>query len=110
MDIAALNVRIMFQKSSTVADAIGNRKSIWTDYYGCYASVSGEDGSESETAGVTVDNAEIAFSVRFCKAVSAVTTTGYRIIFQDELYDIVSINHLNFKKKALKFRCRKARR
>ena len=110
MDIGALRVKIMFQKSSTVVDRIGNRKSEWVDYYGCHATVSGENGSESETAGITVDNAGIAFTVRFCLAVSAVNVTGYRILFQEELYDIVAIDHLQFKKNALKFRCRKVRR
>ena len=110
MDISAFRVKIMFQKSSTVVDRIGNRKSEWADYYSCHATVGGEDGYESETAGVTVDNGEIAFTVRFCLAVSVINVTGYRILFQGELYDIISIDHLHFKKNALKFRCRKVRR
>ena len=110
MDIGALNVKIMFQHSSTVVDEIGNRKSKWEDYYGCHATVSGEYGSESEKAGVTVDNADTSFTVRFCLAASAVDIKGYRILFQGEVYDIVAIDHLHFKKNALKFRCRKARR
>ena len=33
MDIAAMNARITFQKCNVVADQIGNRKSMWTDYH-----------------------------------------------------------------------------
>ena len=46
MDIALLNVRITVQKNETVVDAIGNHKNNWTDYHTCFATVSGEGGSE----------------------------------------------------------------
>ena len=110
MKVAAMGVKILFQKNSTVVNNIGNHRSQWADYYECHAAVSGEDGAEDETAGVTVDNADISFTVRFCKAAGAVTVTGFRIVFLGELYDIVAIDHLRFRKRALKFKCRKARR
>ena len=34
----------------------------------------------------------------------------YRIALRDELYDIVNVDHMNYKKKLLKFSCRKVRR
>lgn len=46
MDIALLNVKITVQKNETVVDAIGNHKNTWTDYHTCFATVSGEGGSE----------------------------------------------------------------
>lgn len=109
MEIAALNVKIMFQRNTPVADHIGNHRNVWTDYYGCHATVNGEGGAESTEAGTTTDHAQIAFTVRFCRAASRVDTTGYRVLFQGEPYNILSIDHLNYKKKALKFRCRKER-
>ena len=36
MDVAAMNVRIMFQKNEMVSDAIGNHENVWTDYYSCH--------------------------------------------------------------------------
>lgn len=110
MDIAALNVKIMFQKSETVVDGIGNHKTVWKDYFSCHATVSGEGGTENAVAGQTVENVDIQFTVRFCNAVNAVTPTGYRIVFQEELYNILSIDHLRFKRNALKFKCEKVRR
>ena len=50
MDIALLNVRIIFQKNETVVDRFGNHKNEWTDYYSCHATVSGESGSETSVA------------------------------------------------------------
>lgn len=110
MDIAALNVKIMFQKSETVVDGIGNHKTVWKDYFPCHATVSGEGGTENVVAGQTVENVDIQFTVRFCNAVNAVTPTGYRIVFQEELYNILAIDHLRFKRNALKFKCEKVRR
>lgn len=109
MESAALNVKIMFQRNMPAADRIGNHRNEWADYYACHATVSGEGGTESTQAGVTTDRAEISFTVRFCRAADRVETTGYRIMFQGKAYDILSIDHLNYKKKALKFRCRKER-
>ena len=59
---------------------------------------------------MTVAEADIAFTVRFCKRAAEVTADGFRILFQGEIYNIVAVDHMNYKKKALKFRCEKARR
>ena len=96
MEITLLNVKVTFQKNSVVADDIGNRKNVWEDYYTCHATVSGEGGQEKAAAGLTVAESDIAFTVR--------------ILFQGEIYNIAAVDHMNYKKKALKFRCEKARR
>lgn len=110
MEIALLNVKITFQKNSVVADDIGNRRNIWEDYYTCHATVSGEGGQEKAAAGLTVAESDIAFTVRFCKQAAEATPDGFRILFDGEVYNIVSVDHMNYRKKALKFRCEKARR
>ena len=110
MDIALMNVRITIQKNKTVVDAIGNHKSQWSDYYSCFATVSGEGGSEKAVAGLIVDDSDISFTVRYCKALSNVESTKYRISFNDAIYNIVSIDHNNFKKKSIKFKCEKVRK
>ena len=95
MEIALLNVKITFQKNSVVSDAIGNRKNIWTDYYTCHATVSGEGGDEKAAAGLTVVESDLAFTVRFCKRAAEVTVDGFRIVFNGETYNIVSVDHMN---------------
>lgn len=110
MDIAALNVKILFQKCEVIVDAVGNHRNEWTDYYGCHATVSNEGGTEDAVAGLVVDKADIAFTVRYCRTACAVDVTGYRILFQGKLYNILAIDHLRFKKNALKFKCQKVRR
>lgn len=110
MEIAALNVKIMFQKNEAVVDGIGNHMNVWRDYFSCHATVSGEGGREMAVAGLTVPEVDIHFTVRFCRAVAAVTCTEFRICFRGELYDILSIDHLNFRNRALKLKCRRVRR
>lgn len=110
MEIAAMRVKIMFQRQEAVADGIGNHTNRWEDYFACRATVGGEGGTEKAVAGTTVEDADISFTVRFCRTAEAVASSGFRIVFREELYDILAIDHLNYKKKALKFRCRKVRR
>ena len=110
MEISLLNVKVTFQKNSVVADDIGNRRNVWEDYYTCHATVSGEGGNEKAAAGLTIVDSDIAFTIRFCKRAAEVTADGFRILFGSEIYNIVAVDHMNYRKKALKFRCKKARR
>lgn len=67
MDIALLNLRITFQKNETVTDENANHVSTWEDYYSCFATISGEGGSEKNAAGTTADHKTACFTVRYCK-------------------------------------------
>lgn len=110
MEIALLNVKTTIQKNTLTVDEIGNHLNGWTDYYTCHATVSGEGGKETVTVGMTAEDTDISFTVRYCKAAKAITSTGYRVIFQNEIYNIISIDHMNFKRKAIKLRCQKVSR
>lgn len=107
MDIVLMNVKIFFQKNTVVADDIGNHKNTWADYYCCHATVGGEGGKEKDTAGLTVEDTDISFTVRYCRRAADITADRFRILFNGGVYNIVSVDHMNYKKKALKFRCRK---
>lgn len=110
MAIALLNVHITFQKNEVITDKIGNHKNIWKDFYKCYATVSGEGGAEKSAAGLIADDSDISFTVRYCKALSDIDSTKCRIIFDSNVYNIILIDHMNFKKKCLKFKCEKERK
>jgi len=113
MDIAAMNEKITIQKNVPTVDSIGNHREVWTDYYTCHATVSGEQSSvssEAEEAGQRIEKGKIAFTVRWCSAVSVITSTEFRVLFRGDLYNITGIDHMNFKKKSMKIMCMKARR
>ena len=113
MDIGLLNERVLFQKNAVVTDAVGNRMNAWSNYYGCFATISGEglaSSKETEAAGTFVEDVSMKVTVRYCRKAAAITSTGYRVVFRGEIYDIVNVDHLSFKKKALRFGCRKVLR
>ena len=94
-------------------DGIGNHKNTWADYYPCHATVRGEAGrqtGEADVAGMVADESDISFTVRYCKKASVIDSTGYRVVFDGGIYDILAIDHMNYKKKCLKFKCRKVGR
>ena len=110
MNIALLNVRITIQKSSVTVDGIGNHIVSWEDFFSCYATVSSESPSEDTAAGTVVDNTKMDFTVRWCRAVSEVAADQFRVVYAGELYNILGIDHMNFKKKSVKLKCQKVRR
>ncbi len=110
MDVAMLNERVVFQKNELVTDRIGNHTNEWNDFYSCAATISGESGKEGSDAGQTTEHPDMNVTIRWCTKAAAITEDGFRIKFHDELYDIIGIDHFSYKKKALKFRCRKVAR
>ena len=97
MDIALLNQKILVQKNEVTVDAIGNHLNEWVDFYSCYATISGESPNESTSAGTVVDNTKADFTVRWCKAVSEITPDDFRVLYADEIYNILGIDHQNYK-------------
>ena len=110
MNIALLNTRIVVQRNSLITDQYGNHKNAWEPYWSCYATVSGETPKEDSEAGQIVDDSRVDFTIRYCRASAAITSTGFRVLFHGELYDILGVNHMNYKRKAIKLLCRKVRR
>ena len=113
MDIGLLNEKVTFQKNVVSVDAIGNHRNVWEDFYSCFATIGGEAGmgaKEKEAAGTTVDDSTMTVTVRYCQKASEIASVTHRLLFHGEIYDIIGVDHMNFKKKCLKFSCRKARR
>ena len=110
MDVARLSEKVTIQKNRITTDAIGNHKSTWENYYSCFATIGGEKGSEKVAAGMTVDDAAMSVTVRYCRKTADVNALEYRILFKGEIYNITNVDHLNYRKRALKISCVKARR
>lgn len=113
MNIGLLNEKVTFQKNETVGDAIGNHKNFWVDFYTCAATIGGEglaSSKEKEEAGTTVEDASMTVTIRYCRKASEIGSTTHRLIFHGEIYDITNVDHMNCRKKSLKFSCRKVRR
>ena len=53
---------------------------------------------------------DIAFTIRYCKKLSNLDVTRYRVFYDGAIYNIVFVDRMNYKKKCLKLKCKKARR
>ena len=109
MKISLMNERITFEKNSVVKDKVGNHRNVWEEYFSCfcYAGSSGYKQKESEEAGVIQSEDTLVFSVRYCSELAGITTTNFRIRFHGDVYNIQSIDHMNYQKKSLKITAKK---
>lgn len=113
MNVSLMNEKVTFQKNTVTTDAIGNHKNSWEDFYSCHATIGGEglaSSKEKDVAGTVVEDVGMTVTVRYCKKASKIGSATHRLVFQGEIYDITNVDHMNFKKKCLKFICRKVRR
>ena len=99
-----------FHKKNVEVDGIGNHKSVWADYLETSAYISFQGKGEEVFLGMEVDRSDISFTVRFQSRLMNINTSEYRILFEDEMYNIISIDFMNYKNRFIKFRCRKVSR
>lgn len=106
MNIAGLRVRITIQKNETETDRYGNHKSVWQDYFTCWATAvtSGISANEGETAGHTVEENRLDITVRYSSETAAINSKLYRILLGGRIYNILSIDEMGFRHNSRKFR------
>lgn len=110
MKVSLLNERITIEKSKIEVDKIGNHKNVWSKYYSCYATISSESPQEETSSGAIWDESKIDFTIRYSKEVSVLSSTCYRVIFHNDIYEIEGIDHMNYRKKSLKLHCKRCER
>lgn len=110
MKIADLNKKIIIQNKTVEVDKIGNHKSKWLDYLSTKAYISFQGKGEEVFLGMEHDKSDISFTVRFQQRLKSINTSEYRIILDDEKYNIISIDFMNYKNRYIKFRCKKVSR
>lgn len=108
MNIALLNRRVTFQKLSALSDIFGNHTNQFKDYFTCFATMSGT-GNETEAAGRFIEQETADFTVRWCKALSTVTPENFRILSGEKIYNILYVDLMGGKHRALKFHCERTR-
>ncbi len=107
--IARKNVRITFQQNEVYSDRYKNRLQQWTDYFTCSAYASTYSEKEDGEA-VISEEKSITFETRYCPELASVTSTGYRIVFNNENYNIQSVDMMNYQHRSIRFVCRREKR
>ncbi len=112
MKISLLNERIAFEKNTTVVDENANHKNVWEEYFSCYAyaGASSYQQKEQQSAEITVTENGLIFTVRWCSELAVLDSTRFRVRFRGDVYNITSIDRMNYQKKSLKVSCEKERR
>ena len=100
-----LTQRVIFQRQVVKVDEIGNHVDEWEDCYASWASVttSALKTEEKQEAGQTLENERLDFTVRWCSQTAEITSTGYRIIFKERIYNIDRVDNADFSNRAIKF-------
>ena len=111
MEIGALRSRITFQKQTSSVDGYKNHTNTWEDYFSCWATGSYSSGDEGgEEIGQTTVKESYDFTCRYCSELAVVTPNEYRIAFNGNVYNILSINPNAWKKNSLRFHCERERK
>jgi SPP1 family predicted phage head-tail adaptor len=109
MNIALLNTKVTIQRNEIVVDEIGNHSNEWIDYFTCHGTISGESGNEPEIAGQVKDTVIMDVTMRWCSLTKKIDKTHYRLKLNDEIYNIINVDHMNYKRKCIKLKCEKVR-
>ena len=107
--IARKNERITFQRNEVYSDKYKNRLQQWTDYFTCFAYASTYAAQEDGDV-VTSEERSVTFECRWCPELDIVTSTGFRILFRGERYNILSVDPMNYQREAIRFTCRREKR
>ena len=107
--IARKNERITFQINTVTTDKYGNHKNTWEDYFSCFAYASTFQASEQGDV-VLTDERSVIFYVRYCPELSDALSTKYRIILRGDVFDVLSVDMMNYQKDEIRFICRKEKR
>lgn len=104
--IARFNERLTVQKNEVVVDKYGNHKNVWADYYSCYTYASTYQYDKENEAATTTEEQTINFEVRYCTELAGLDSTHYRVVFRESIYDIQSVDMMNYQKKTIRIVCK----
>ena len=110
MEVSPMRSRITIQQSIVTKDAIGNHLTDWTDIHTCFAYANLASGKEYQAAGQTLNGDTLVFTIRWCDRLRNLDTTGFRIKFEGNIYNITCVDDVRFRHERLKLTAEKVRR
>lgn len=104
MDSGAYRSLVTIQQYVSGFDDIGNPSEEWQDYKTCYAYVNGLSGREYWEAAVVHGEDTVEFVFRWKPFFNSMNTKQYRLLFNGGIYDITSIDNIQFRNKTVKIK------
>lgn len=99
----------MIEKNTTVADKVGNHVNTWEEYFSCFTYASTYEAEEKDSE-VTAEQRTVTFHVRYCSEMKSITSTGFRVRFHGDIYNIASVDMMNYQRREIRLLCRKEAR
>lgn len=104
MDAGLLRNLVTFQQYVEGFDEIGNPSYTWKDYKKDYAYINGLSGREYWEAAVVHGENTVEFTFRWKPYFDSMNTKQYRLIFNGAIYNITSIDNIQFRNKTVKIK------
>ncbi|MBF0710467.1 MULTISPECIES: phage head closure protein [unclassified Gemella] len=110
MEINKLNQKIKIEKQEESKDELGIFKASWEPYFITHAYITFEGIGEINFKSGEVDHSSVSFTIRYQRKTKELNTSDFRVLFNREIYNILSIDRMNYKNKYIKLRARKVKR
>ena len=107
MNAGAYRETVIIEKNSFKTDDIGNQVSIWKEYYKGYAYMNNLSGSEYWEAAQTQAQNTVMFILRYHPLMDTMNTKEFRMIHHEKVYNIISIDNVQYKNETIKIRATK---
>ena len=105
-EIARYNARITVQKNTPKEDKFKNHTPEWRDCYSCYAYASTYQFDEEQPKETIKQEQTVSFEVRWCHEMMNIDSTHYRILFNEDIYNIISVDMMNYQRRIIRIRSR----
>lgn len=104
MQAGLYRTKVVIQQKTITQDEIGNEISTWANYKTCWCYANGLSGREYWEAAVIHQENTVEFVFRWHPYLDQVNTTEYRILFNNQIYNINLIDNIQFKNKTVKMK------
>ena len=104
MNASMLKNKITIQKKTAVPDDIGKISEKWSDFMVVHAYANRLSGQELIIAATNGQQDTVTFSVRYCSKLSELNSNDFRIIFMGRIFNILTVDNVQFMNVELKIR------
>ena len=100
--LSDMRSRVQIEKAEVKTDELGGRHNEYSHYCTRWAQVNMTTGSERYAAGTTSEYKLMSFVVRYDSLTKAITSGGYRIVFDGKIYNIKSVDNYKQRNESLR--------
>jgi len=104
--ITSFTKRITIQKNTISTDKYRNHTPVWTEYFSCWTYAVTYQFDQENAGAVTRPEQTVNFEVRYCSELKDLNSTEYRVLFENGIYNIISVDMMNYQFRTIRIRCK----